>query len=1685
MKPLLLCIILAIAINILIAKPRIENNPRIHELIGSTPIKSSNINPDAKDKSSAKAIVDSERLDNNYFNNQVYLRLKTNNIVLTQIDPDNNKLYSNTFSNAEMDRLGASYGITKIEQAFKLNPKSKHIKNIQSDNNLNKSVDILNRTFVVFFNSNINVNKFIEDFSKFDNVDLVEKIPINKVDAVPNDTKYNELFYLPLIQADSAWNIHKGENGDSTVIIGICDSGTEWIHSDLVSNLYQNLAEDADGDGHTIEFINGQWVLDPGDLNNIDDDGNGYTDDLIGWNFYSYIDDTPFNDPNATTPNIHGTHVAGIAAGATNNSNGVASISWNVKFLPTKHSSNGAYNTNSVYNVYDGIVFLSESGADIINCSWGGGDFSETEEQIIEYATSLGSIVVASAGNANNDEIFYPSAYQNVLSVASISINNTKAYYSSFGNNVDISAYGGDKSVDTGILSSVPGNTYDYLQGTSMASPLVSGLLALIKSYMPKSNNSKILEILLANADNIDSLNPRYQKLLGYGKINAFKSLRDTNKTLSNKLKLLKLRETFVNGVRVFNPNDTIKIIYQFENKNILYGANSLTYSFTAIDTNVVILNSSKTIPINKDSRFTLDTLFAYVRSNAAFAKSGINVNFSCNAGFVSDSIFTTNFIIKNGTLNAFSYVAYGGGVDPEGTIKINLLNPSSYNYISTDGSGNYATAGTWFQGKWLVADNNNFLSVYDTTDGTKTNIMSLGVRINGMAYDPSTNLIWGVGDDGNYYDKIFIIDPNSKTISLLYEPKTNKLLINLAIDKYGNLLSLDIRNDKMIFIDKYSGLLYDYANFNRNYNYAQDMEYNFNNDLMILESYTSADESIISIFDIDSKKIIDIGNVKNNSELTGLAIPKNYKPNKIDLIAPAYNSVNSNQITLKWKKRQNASYYTLYLSKYSDFSAYESFHVNDTTLVINKNEIGLYYWIVESNENSTFETSGIWKFQISYCNANNTYCDEYISKFEFGSFVKNSVCGLINGYSDYTSDTINAYKEREYAIKVTNYNAYAEDKCRLWIDLNNNLEFDNNEFYTLQSSDGNYTFTDAIKIDSSINTINTRLRVRLIYGDLSELIPCGTSYYGETEDYTINIIDFKPVLLYPANNQTNILTDTILYWSNPIGAVKYDIQVSKFSNFSTLVINDTNLTINNYHISGISYSTQYYWRVRAKDSNYVGAWSNIFSFTTRPQPTIPTLSTTNITNISSNSATCGGNISNYGGASITARGVCWATSQYPTINDSKTTDGSGIGSFTSSITGLNSNTTYYVRSYATNSVGTAYGEQKSFKTDSTTIQYIYLDAGWNNISSYILPQYPLMDSLFNEIVSSLIICKDSKGKTFIPAYNINNIGNWDYKQGYMLYMSNSDTIGITGMQIVPENEDITLNSGWSIVSYLRNTGMNIVGALETLTNDNALVIAKNRQGKTYIPQYNINQIGNMTPGQGYQMYLNKTSTLTYPSNSAGKEIATEITPSTKILKPEYSITGNSAVAIIEVEAKDGSEIGVYNQNEELIGTGAIYNNVSSVTIWGDNTQTQAIDGAINNEELTLKFYDIASNKYSKLILRNSSDIRINSIAYRTDAIYLLKATVEELNTKIELTISPNPTNDYADIIINHPNTAINTLKLYNLQGKLLQDLTNRLEETSDTQTIRLSLNNLPNGEYTIVLTSQTGQITKKIIVSK
>lgn len=378
----------------------------------------------------------------------------------------------------------------------------------------------------------------------------------------------------------------------------------------------------------------------------------------------------------------------------------------------------------------------------------------------------------------------------------------------------------------------------------------------------------------------------------------------------------------------------------------------------------------------------------------------------------------------------------------------------------------------------------------------------------------------------------------------------------------------------------------------------------------------------------------------------------------------------------------------------------------------------------------------------------------------------------------------------------------------------------------------------------------------------------------------------------------------------------------------------------------------------------------------------------------------------------------------------------------------------------------------------------IYLLSGWNIISSFVAPENSDVEMIFDEIVDDIVIVKNNAGQVYIPIYDINDIGNWQIKEGYQVYTTQATVLNITGTKIKPEITPINMPFGWNIVAYLRSNAQDIEQSMKTLTDDNALVIAKNNAGNVFIPEYDINDIQNMIPGEGYQVYLSKASTLTYPENSQGKPTIVDYSYKPKKLIPEFTNTGNNSTLILDVGAEDGTEIGIYDSRDILIGSGVVRNDLAAVTIWGDDPNTDIKTGAANGEILTVKIlnpkigflHELKLNELHSILNKEYSDV----VTYYNDAVYFGKSSFSFLSDCFK--VNPNPAIDFINLEYEVRQPGISSIKLYSVAGHELCTIIHEHREMGFYE-LTFNVENYPNGLYNIKYEQNGEKIIKTVVI--
>jgi subtilisin family serine protease len=304
---------------------------------------------------------------------------------------------------------------------------------------------------------------FALSLAKSELIQFVEPNTVVKQSFIPSDKSFKKQWYLNQISAPKAWDTTRGS---SSITVAVIDGGVQKDHPDLA--------------GKIVKPYNA----------------------VTGGTIYK--------------ADNHGTHVAGIIA-ASMNGKGIAGVAPNVKIMPINaFTSNGA----AAYDIVHAIYYAVHNGANVINLSLGGYNYSYSMDEAIRYAFTKGTVIIAAAGNSDTYYNTYPAAYDGAFGVSATNSNDKITQFSNYGNYIDFAAPGED------IYSTVAGSGYDYMDGTSMASPVVSGVAALILSKNPLLSPNEVKAILASSA--IDLGNGGWDYFYGYGRVNAYRALQAT-----------------------------------------------------------------------------------------------------------------------------------------------------------------------------------------------------------------------------------------------------------------------------------------------------------------------------------------------------------------------------------------------------------------------------------------------------------------------------------------------------------------------------------------------------------------------------------------------------------------------------------------------------------------------------------------------------------------------------------------------------------------------------------------------------------------------------------------------------------------------------------------------------------------------------------------------------------------------------------------------------------------------------------------------------------------------------------------------------------------------------------------------------------------------------------------------------
>jgi len=371
-----------------------------------------------------------------------------------------------------------------------------------------KNYESLSRIIKVSFDEKLNEASIIGIKNSDPSIEYIQKSTTYQMDFVPNDSLLSEQWALEKIQAFDAWDKTQGVD---SILLAIIDTGVDYLHPDLKNKIFLNA-------GEIGTDING----DDKQSNGIDDDNNGFVDDYQGWDFTDRVG-FPFdstggdyldwdNDP--IDENGHGTFIGGIAVAEVNNVTGIAGVAPNIKLLILRAFDPSGFGEED--DVAAAILYAVQSGAKVINMSFGDNAFSLVLRDVIRFAHAQGVVLVGSSGNSGSTAPHYPSGYSEVISVGNSTQDDFVASNSNYGSTLDLVAPG------SSIITTARNNNYASISGTSAATPHVAAAAALILSIQ-SFTNEEVKQIIKSTSDDIEQ--PGWDLRSGAGRLNLFKAV--------------------------------------------------------------------------------------------------------------------------------------------------------------------------------------------------------------------------------------------------------------------------------------------------------------------------------------------------------------------------------------------------------------------------------------------------------------------------------------------------------------------------------------------------------------------------------------------------------------------------------------------------------------------------------------------------------------------------------------------------------------------------------------------------------------------------------------------------------------------------------------------------------------------------------------------------------------------------------------------------------------------------------------------------------------------------------------------------------------------------------------------------------------------------------------------------------
>jgi serine protease len=529
---------------------------------------------------------------------------------------------------------------------------------------------------------------------------------------VPDDPEYAKQWHYPLINLPQAWEVTKG---DSNVVVAVIDTGILSQHPDIIGQLTT--------DGY--DFISSTSISNDGDAE--DDDPEDPGDDMQGGSSF------------------HGTHVSGTVAAASNNAAGVAGIAYESKIMALRALGVGGGLSSDIMKCIEYAAGLTsapdpvpDQAADVINMSLGGGSPSQAEQTIINNARAAGVIIIAAAGNESTSVLSYPASYDGVISVSAVGPDKSLASYSNYGSKIDVAAPGGDFDASgDGVYSTSGDDTggstiqyvYSFSRGTSMASPHMAGVAALMKSVQPALTPTD-LDALIANgtisedigADGADVRNDSF----GYGLIDAFKAVEAVSGPLPAYL--------LADPVSLNFGNATTELSVTLSKSN----SNAITVQSVAVDATWLTVTPDPSTYVEGIGDYTVTVNRTGLSDGPYYA----SITFDSTQNDVNVSVIMYQGVVSVVGDSGFHYVLLLDETTFDTMYQDNVAVSNgtySYNFPSVAEGSYIVFAGTDSDNDYLIGDSGEATGAYISLD--QPAIIDVDQNLSGINFNTDFNL--------------------------------------------------------------------------------------------------------------------------------------------------------------------------------------------------------------------------------------------------------------------------------------------------------------------------------------------------------------------------------------------------------------------------------------------------------------------------------------------------------------------------------------------------------------------------------------------------------------------------------------------------------------------------------------------------------------------------------------------------------------------------------------------------------------------------------------------------------------------------------------------------------------------------------------------------------------------------------